>query len=82
MMRCARGGALLDAVYWGVAIVAVLAVVFYQPYFEAKAYSELTGKHVTYWQAEVGDYILTDPSTGDTWPVKRDLFLRTYEVVE
>lgn len=33
-------------------------------------------------RAEVGGYVLTDPATGDTWPIKRDLFEQTYEVVE
>jgi len=33
-------------------------------------------------RAEAGDYILTDSKTGDTWPIKPDIFSETYEVVE
>ena len=33
-------------------------------------------------RAESGDWILTDPRTGDTWPVKPDIFEATYEPVE
>lgn len=29
--------------------------------------------------AEPGDWILRDPSTGDTWPIKPDIFEATYE---
>lgn len=32
-------------------------------------------------RAEAGDYILTDPVTGDTWPIKPDIFAETYEPV-
>lgn len=32
-------------------------------------------------RAEPGDWILTDPATGDTWPVKPDIFEQTYEPV-
>ncbi len=28
-----------------------------------------------------GDWIVTDPATGDTWPVKPDIFKATYEEV-
>ena len=28
--------------------------------------------------ASVGDYVLTDPATGDTWPIKPDILARTY----
>ena len=31
-------------------------------------------------RAEPGDYVLTDPNTGDTWPIKPDIFATTYEV--
>ncbi len=30
-------------------------------------------------QAGPGDYVLTDPKTGDTWPIKPDIFKATYE---
>lgn len=33
-------------------------------------------------RAEPGDYVLTDPRTGDTWPIKPDIFSDTYDVVE
>ncbi len=32
--------------------------------------------------AEVGDYVLTDPASGDTWPIKPNIFTSTYDVVE
>jgi hypothetical protein len=32
-------------------------------------------------RAEAGDYVLTDPATGDTWPIKPDIFADTYEVI-
>lgn len=32
-------------------------------------------------RAEAGDYVLTDPRTGDTWPIKPDIFAATYEEV-
>ncbi len=31
-------------------------------------------------RAEAGDYIITDPVTNDTWPIKPDIFKLTYEV--
>ena len=33
-------------------------------------------------RAEPGDWILSDPQTGDTWPIKPDIFAATYEPVE
>ena len=33
-------------------------------------------------RAEAGDWILSDPTTGDTWPIKPDIFEQTYEKVE
>jgi hypothetical protein len=30
-------------------------------------------------RAEPGDWILTDVRTGDTWPIKPDIFADTYE---
>ena len=33
-------------------------------------------------RAEPGDYVLTDPLTGDTWPIKPDIFAGTYDIVE
>ena len=33
-------------------------------------------------RAEAGDWILRDPRTGDTWPIKPDIFEATYEQVE
>jgi hypothetical protein len=33
-------------------------------------------------RAEPGDWVLCDPNTGDTWPIKPDLFEATYEPVE
>lgn len=30
-------------------------------------------------RAEAGDYILIDPVSGDTWPIKPDIFAATYE---
>lgn len=30
-------------------------------------------------RAEPGDYVLRDPATGDTWPIKPDIFAATYE---
>lgn len=33
-------------------------------------------------RAEPGDWVLVDPNTGDTWPVKPDIFEATYEMVE
>lgn len=32
--------------------------------------------------AEKGDYVLTDIYSGDTWPVKAEIFKRTYEEIE
>lgn len=32
-------------------------------------------------RAEAGDYILRDPSTGDMWPIKPDIYHDTYEPV-
>jgi hypothetical protein len=32
--------------------------------------------------ANPGDYILTDPNTGDQWPVNGNVFERTYDVLE
>lgn len=33
-------------------------------------------------RAEPGDLVLTDPRTGDTWPIKPDIFADTYDVIE
>ena len=33
-------------------------------------------------RAEPGDYILSDPLSGDTWPIKPDIFVETYDVVD
>ncbi len=33
-------------------------------------------------RAEPGDYVLTDPQTGDTWPIKPDIFAATYDAVK
>ena len=33
-------------------------------------------------RAEPGDWILTDPNTGDVWPIKPDIFAETYEEVK
>ena len=33
-------------------------------------------------RAEAGDWVLTDPATGDTWPIKADIFALTYEPAE
>ena len=33
-------------------------------------------------RAEPGDWVLTDPATGDTWPIKPDIFAANYEPVE
>lgn len=33
-------------------------------------------------RAEAGDYVLCDPITGDTWPIKPDIFEQTYERVD
>ena len=30
-------------------------------------------------EAGPGDYILTDPKTGDTWPINAEIFAKTYE---
>lgn len=30
-------------------------------------------------RAEPGDYVLRDPATGDTWPIKPDIYAATYE---
>jgi hypothetical protein len=32
-------------------------------------------------RAEAGDWVLRDPATGDTWPIKPDIFASTYEEV-
>lgn len=32
-------------------------------------------------RAEAGDYVLVDPATMDTWPIKPDIFAATYEPV-
>lgn len=32
-------------------------------------------------RAEAGDYVMSDPTTGDTWPIKPDIFAATYEPV-
>ena len=32
-------------------------------------------------RAEAGDYVLSDPRTGDTWPIKPDIFAKTYETL-
>lgn len=31
---------------------------------------------------DAGDWIVVDPTTGDTWPVKAAIFEATYEVLE
>lgn len=33
-------------------------------------------------RAEPGDWILSDPMSGDTWPIKPDIFAATYEPVD
>jgi hypothetical protein len=33
-------------------------------------------------RAEAGDWILRDTATGDTWPIKPDIFSTIYEPVE
>ena len=33
-------------------------------------------------RAEPGDWIIIDPTSKDTWPVKPDIFERTYERVD
>ena len=33
-------------------------------------------------RAEAGDYVMTDPKTGDTWPIKPDIYAATYEAAE
>jgi len=33
-------------------------------------------------RAEAGDWVLRDPVTNDTWPIKPDLFEATYERLE
>ena len=33
-------------------------------------------------RAEPGDWILTDPANGDTWPIKPDYFAENYEPIE
>ena len=33
-------------------------------------------------RAEVGDFVMTNPRTGDTWPIKPDIFAETYDLVE
>lgn len=33
-------------------------------------------------RAEAGDYVLNDPRTGDTWPIKPDIYATTYESAE
>jgi len=30
-------------------------------------------------RAEAGDWVLRDPESGDTWPIKPDIFEATYE---
>jgi hypothetical protein len=32
-------------------------------------------------RAEPGDWILSDPKSGDTWPIKPDIFEATYDPV-
>ena len=32
--------------------------------------------------AVAGDWVITDPETGDTWPIKPDIFASTYEPVD
>ena len=32
-------------------------------------------------RVEAGDYVMTDLQTGDTWPIKPDIFEATYERV-
>ncbi len=33
-------------------------------------------------RAEPGDWVLTDPRSGDTWPIKPDILTATYDLVE
>jgi len=33
-------------------------------------------------RAEAGDWIVTDPTTGESWPIKPDIFEATYEPAE
>lgn len=33
-------------------------------------------------KAKAGDFVVTDPSTGDTWPVSSRFFADTYELVD
>lgn len=35
-----------------------------------------------YVGADVGDFVITYPATGDVWPIKADIFLRTYDLVD
>ena len=32
-------------------------------------------------QVKAGEWIITDPNSGDTWPVTNEIFKRTYEMV-
>jgi len=31
---------------------------------------------------DAGNYIVRDPNTGDTWPIKADIFAATYDIVD
>ena len=33
-------------------------------------------------RAEAGDYVIRDPNSNDTWPIKPDLFAATYDPIE
>lgn len=41
----------IEGAFWTIFIISVLAIVAIQPKFEADAYTKLTGKKVTYWDA-------------------------------
>lgn len=33
-------------------------------------------------RAEPGDWVLKNPATGDVWPIKHDIFIATYVLVD
>ena len=48
---------------------------------EVTAESEIVETRNGTTMAQKGDYVLTDPETGDTWPVERSFFEKYYVVV-
>lgn len=61
----------------GIAVKNPIEVEYTGPLSEAQMVTTAHGRV----RAEAGDYILRDPRTNDTWPIKPDIFAETYTVL-